>query len=158
GDQEAALREVLRQLQSGDVERGLRRAPVAVPDPDRPARVGTTADLGARDPRYSLRSLIGGGGPGTAWLGGGNVWNELAREYRRLAQEAAARGDARRAAYLYGVLLRDPRSAANALMAGGLFRDAAVLFRDKLKDEPAAAGAFEKAGDFDEALRLYDRL
>lgn len=159
GEQEAALREVLRQLQSGDVERGLRRAPAAVPDPSLPSRVGADAALGLRDPRYSLRDLVGsGGGQAVAWLGGGDVWLQLAEEYRRLAREAAARGDHRRAAYVYGMLLRDFRSAANALLAGGLYRDAAILFRDKVKDHLAAADAFEKAGDFDEAVRLLDRL
>ena len=79
------------------------------------------------------------------WLGGADIWAELAREYRRLAQEAAARGDHRRAAYIHGVLLRDLRSAANALMAGGLFRDAALIFRDKLNDDLSAARAFEQA-------------
>ena len=158
GDQEAALREVLRALQAGDVEGGLRHAPPAVADPDRPARVGTDAKLAPRDPRYSLRDLIArGGGAGTVWLGGGDVWGELAREYHRLATEAAARGDHRRAAYLLGVLLRDLRGAANALMAGGLFRDAALLFRDRLNDPCAAADAFDRAGEYDEALRLYDQ-
>jgi tetratricopeptide (TPR) repeat protein len=159
GAQEAALREVLRQLKQGDIEKALRRAPIAVSDPDAPGRVGTDANLGRRDPRYSLANLIrSGGGFSTAWLGGGDVWYRLAEEYRRLAREAQARGDYRRAAYLHGVLLRDIRSAANALMAGGLFRDAAILFRDKVKDEAAAANAFDQAGDFDEALRLYDKL
>jgi len=158
GEQEAALREVLRQLQSGDIEKGLRRAPIAVGDPDQPAKVGTNAHLGNRDPRYSLRDLIGtGGGGATAWLGGGDIWNELAREYRKLAEEATARGDFRRAAYLYGVLLRDLRSAANVLMAGGLCRDAALLYRDRLNDPLAAANAFERAGDHDEALRLFEK-
>ena len=159
GAQEAALREVLRQLQSGDVEKALRRAPVAVPDPSVPSRIGSGADLGTRDPRYSLRDLIGfGGGPGVAWLGGGDVWARLADAYRRLAREAVDRGDYHRAAYLHGVLLRDLRSAANVLMAGGFYRDAAILFRDRLRDEAAAAAAFEKAGDYDEAVRLYERL
>ncbi|MBP3954683.1 hypothetical protein J8F10_05220 [Gemmata sp. G18] len=160
GEQEAALREVLRQLQSGDVEKGLQHAPIAVADPDQPARVGTDAKLTRRDPRYSLRDLVGTGrgGAGAVWLGGADVWDELAREYRRLAAEASARGDHRRAAYLYGVLLRDLRGAANALLAGGLFRDAAVLFRDRLNDPRAAAEAFERAGIHDEALRLYDRM
>ena len=158
GAQEAALREILRQLQSGDVERALRRAPIAVADPDAPSRVATGADLGHRDPRFRLDDLLGTDGQATGWLGGGNVWDSLGSEYRRLAAEAARRGDARRAAYLYGVLLRDPRAAANALMAGGLFRDAAILLRDRLQDEAASAAAFERAGDFDEALRLYDKL
>src|SRR6201999_989909 len=34
GAQEAALREVLRQLQSGNIEKALRHAPIAVADPD----------------------------------------------------------------------------------------------------------------------------
>lgn len=159
GDQEAALREVLRQLQSGEVDKALRRAPIAVADPDARGSIGTNANLGTRDPRYSLRDLIStGGGTATGWLGGGDVWNRLAEEYRRLAQDAARRGDHRRAAYLYGVLLRDPRAAANVLMADGLHRDAAVIFRDRLKDDAAAANAFEQAGDYDEALRLHDKL
>jgi tetratricopeptide (TPR) repeat protein len=157
GDQEAALREVLRQLQSGDIEKGLRRAPAAVADPNQPARLGTDAQLGNRDTRYSLRDLIGSGGPATAWLGGGDVWNELAKVYRQLAEDATTRGDFRRAAYIYGVLLRDLRSAANVLLAGGLCRDAALLFRDRLNDPLAAADAFERAGDTDEAVRLYEK-
>ncbi len=156
GDQEAALREVLRQLQSGDIEKALKRAPIAVGDPSSTPAVDTSAKLTPRDPRFSLRDLLGGGG-GAAWLGGGDVWNDLAREYRRLADEAALRGDARRAAYLYGVLLRDVRAAANALMAGGYFHDAAILYRDKLADPLAAAKAFERAGEYDEAVRLYER-
>lgn len=157
GAQEAALREVLRQLRSGDVEKALRHAPIAVADPNAPSRLGTDARLGTRDPRYSLRDLITTGGGGVGWLGGADIWAELAREYRRLAQEAAARGDYRRAAYLHGVLLRDLRAAANALMAGGLFRDAALIFRDKLNDDRAAAHAFEQAGDYDEAVRLLEK-
>ncbi len=159
GAQEAALRAVLRELQTGDVEKGLRRAPPAVSDPGGPAQIGTDARLGLRDPRYSLRSLIGtGGGVASLWLGGGDVWAELAREYRRLAAEAAARGDHRRAAYLYGVLLRDIRAAANALLAGGMYRDAALLLRDRLNDPLGAADAFDRAGDHDEAVRLFERL
>jgi hypothetical protein len=157
GDQEAALREVLRQLQSGDVEAGLRRAPIAVPDPEVPARVDHGDRLADRDPRFSLRDLLGGGTT-TIWLRGGDVWAALADEYRRLAAEAVRRGDYRRAAYLHGFLLRDFRTAANVLMSGGHFHEAALLYRDKLKDHAAAAAAFEKAGDIDEAVRLLDGL
>ncbi|CAN5197486.1 hypothetical protein BH11PLA2_BH11PLA2_37450 [soil metagenome] len=160
GAQEAALRNILKQLQAGNIEDALRRAPAAVGDPDTPARVDTSNRLATKDPRYSLRNLLGSGSAGGAsvWLGGGDVWLQLAAEYRRLAQEALKRGDFRRAAYLYGVLLRDLRSAANALAVGGLHRDAAVLYRDKLHDPLAAAQQFERAGDIDEAVRIYERL
>lgn len=161
GEQEAALRELLRQFQAGDTEKALRRAPIAVADPDGPpARVGGGSRLSETDPRYSLRSLLGGAGGGgaVAWLGGGDVWNQLAAEYRKLAEDAVRRGDFRRAAYLYGVLLRDPRQAAKVLDAGGLHHDAAVIYRDKLKDRAAAAACFERGECWDEAVALYAEL
>jgi tetratricopeptide (TPR) repeat protein len=158
GAQEAALRELLRQLRTGDVEKALRRAPVAVADPNQRGSVSGGASLGDRDTRFSLTELIrGGSGASSIWVGGGDVWGLLQAEYRRLAEEAMKRGDYRRAAYLWGVLLRDLRSAANVLTAGGLYRDAALLLRDKLNDPTGAAAAFELAGDFDEAVRLYDK-
>ena len=157
GAQEAALRQLLKQLQSGDAEAALRRAPIAVGDPSAPARAETGSRLFSRDIGYSLRSLLGGGGVASAWLGGGDVWHQLAAEYRRQAAAAAARGDHRRAAYIHGVLLRDLHSAAAALLKGGLFRDAAILYRDRLNSPVPAARAFDQAGDHDEAVRLYVR-
>jgi len=136
--QEAALREILRQLREGNIERALRRAPPAVSDSGKVLPIDGGWRLGWRDPRYSLRSVINGVG-NVWWLGGRDVWNSLANEYRRLAREAIARGDYRRAAYLYGVLLRDIRLAADSLAAGGLHRDAAILYRDKLNDVRSAA-------------------
>jgi hypothetical protein len=156
GKQEAALRELLRRLRSGDVDGALRNAPVTGP-PEGPVAIDTGWRLGTRDPRYSLAALLGGGGPAAAWLGGGNTWAELRAEYHRLAREAAARGDHRLAAFIYGVLLRDLRLAADTLAAGGLHRDAAVLYRDRVNDLRAAAGAFEQAGDWNEAVRLFRR-
>ena len=158
GAQEAALRELLRQLRTGDVEKALRRAPIAVADPNQRGTVAGGASLGDRDTRFSLADLLrGGGGAASFWAGGGDVWGLLQAEYRRLAEEAVKRGDYRRAAYLWGVLLRDLRSAANVLKTGGLYRDAALLLRDKLNDPAGAAAAFELAGEFDEAVRLYDK-
>ena len=159
GKQEGALREILRQLERGNVEEALRRAPPAVADPDAPrGKLDGGTSLGVRNSSYSLSSLLGGDAAGVGWLGGADVWGQLARHYRKLAEEAVRRGDVRRAAYIYGVLLRDVRSAANSLAGGGLHRDAAILHRDKLKDLPQAALEFEKAGDYDEALRLYLHL
>ena len=157
GQQEAALRELLRQLQSGDAERALKRAPIAVADPDRHGRVSGDTKLSERNIGYSFAELFRGSGAGSAWLGGGDVWFKLQTEYRRLAEEAVKRGDYRRAAYLLGVLLRDLRGAANVLKTGGRYRDAALLLRDRLNDPVGAAAVFEQAGDFDEAVRLYER-
>lgn len=159
GEQEAALRELLRQLQGGDVEKALRRAPIAVPDPDARGTVDSGSRLNEHNTGYSLADLLRGGRSGatSVWSGGGDVWELLRSQYRRMAEEAVKRGDYRRAAYLWGVLLRDLRTAANVLRAGGRYRDAAVILRDRLSDPLGAAACFELAGDFDEAVRMYER-
>ncbi len=156
GKQEAALRELLRQFREGNLEQALRRAlPL-----NSPAGRGSTVAGDDRLPLhhllYSLRELLGEGrGPVGLWLGGGEVQAELAREYRKAAEEATARGDWRRAAFIYGKLLHDFRLAAAALERGGLHHDAAVIFLEKLGDTQAAARAFEAAGEVDRALQLY---
>lgn len=159
GAQEAALRALLRDLQSGDAEKALRRAPVATPDSDAtPGRLSGNSHLSDHDTGYSFAELFRrSGGPASVWAGSDDIWARLRGEYRRLAEEAVKRGDYRRAAYLWGVLLSDLRTAANVLTAGGLYRDAAVLCRDKLNDPLGAAGSFELAGDYDEAVRLYEK-
>ncbi len=159
GAQEAALRALLRDLQSGDAEKALRRAPVATPDSDStPGRLSGNSHLSDHDTGYSFAELFRkSGGPASVWAGSDDIWARLRSEYRRLAEEAVKRGDYRRAAYLWGVLLRDLRAAANVLTAGGLYRDAAVLYRDQLNDPLGAAGCFELAGDYDAAVRLYEK-
>jgi tetratricopeptide (TPR) repeat protein len=156
GKQEAALRELLRQFRTGDIDKALRRA-LPLPEPGgRGGTVARDASLPFHNLLYSLSNLLGGGhGPASVWTGGYDVQQELAREYRQAAERAAQRGDYRRAAFIYGKLLRDYRLAANTLMQGGLHHDAAILYLHKLGDELAAARAFEAAGEIDQALLLY---
>ena len=160
GDQEAALREVLRQLQSGDVEKGLQRVAGRRP---RPGPAGRDRDgRPARPPRPAVLAPR----PGRVRRGcrGG-----LAGRRRRVGGTGPRVPPARRAGFARAATTAAPRTctgccsatfgaAANALVTGGLFRDAALLFRDRLNDPRAAADAFDRAGDHDEALRLYDRL
>jgi tetratricopeptide (TPR) repeat protein len=156
GRQEGALRELLRQFREGDVEQALRHAlPLGGPK----TRGGVpTGDhrLPNVDPTYSLRALLGSSqGPSGIWLGGFDVQAELAREYRKAAEEAEKRGDYRRAAFIHGRLLNDYATAANLLSRAGLHHDSAILYLNKLSDVPAAAREFEAAGEVDRALRLY---
>jgi tetratricopeptide (TPR) repeat protein len=158
GRQAAALRELLQQFRDGKLEDALGHAlPLGEPGGPRGAGVDTSDRLPARDISYLLRSLLGGNerGPGSVWLGHDDVMLELAKEYRKAAELAIARGDHRRAASIYGRLLRDYRSAAHALLRGGLYRDAAAVFLAKLDDKKAAARAFESAGEIDRAVDLY---
>jgi tetratricopeptide (TPR) repeat protein len=159
GRQEAALRELLRQFREGRLEDALRHAlPLNAPA-GRGAQLAGDARLPVHNTRYNLRDLLfSGSGRSALWMGGGEVQAELAREYRKAAEEAAARGDWRRAAFIWGKLLNQHREAAAALARGGLHHDAAVLYLEILGDTAAAAHEFEAAGEIDRALALYRRL
>jgi hypothetical protein len=157
GSQEAALRELLRRFRDGDVEGALKRA-LPLGDPGARGKPADNAILPTHNLGYSLANILGsGGGSGGGWYVGLDTQRELYREYRKAAEEAAARGDWKRAAFIYGKLLSDWREAAGVLSRGGLHHDAAILYRDKLNDPLRAAGSFESGGEFDEALKIYER-
>ncbi len=161
GRQEAALRALLQMFRDGKLEAALRRALPLNSDGARGPVPGAGAGLPLNNILYSLRTLLGGGGGGgrgPIWYTSTELFHNLFAEYRKAAQEAARRGDYRRAAYIYGKLLRDYRAAADALFQGGLYHDAAVVYLKKVGDKPAAARALERAGEVDEAVRLYREL
>lgn len=158
GKQESALRELLRQFKEGKVEDALRRAlPLGQPG-GRGATPAQDAHLPAHGLGYRLADFLGvPRGPAGLWLGGGSVYDELQREYRKAADDAIRRGDFLRAAVIYGKLLQDwPRMAA-MLARAGLHHDAALVYLQKLDDPMQAAREFEAAGEFDRALELYAR-
>jgi tetratricopeptide (TPR) repeat protein len=158
GRQEAALRELLRKFRSGNLDEALRHA---LPLSDWPGRGGQAASdalLPTHGLLYRLADLLGGArGQASMWFGSGDTHAELTREYRKAAEAASARGDYRRAAFIYGRLLHNYRSAAAVLERGGLHHDAAILYLELIKDTLAAARAFEAAGETDRALRLYEQ-
>jgi tetratricopeptide (TPR) repeat protein len=158
GKQEAALRELLRQFREGNLEEALRRALPLGGAGGRGGRPAEDARLPLHRLRFSLADLLGGGrGPASVWFSKSNTQSELAREYRKAAEAATARGDYRRAAFIYGRLLHDYRLAADVLARGGHHHEAAILYLEKLIDTRAAALAFEAAGEVDRALELYRR-
>jgi len=158
GRQEAALRELLRLFQNGELDKALRRALPLGSEGGRGGVAATDAHLPVHNLAYSLGSLLGRGGPASVWFGGHDVQRDLAVEYRKAADDAARRGDYRRAAFIYGKLLQDYRRAADVLFQGGLYQDAALLYLKKLDDRAAAARAFELAGETDRAVQLYRQL
>jgi tetratricopeptide (TPR) repeat protein len=158
GQQEAALRELLRLFQSGELDKALRRAlPLGGPG-GRGGVAATDSRLPVHNLAYSLGNLLGRGGPASIWFGGHDVQRDLAIEYRKAADAAVRRGDYRRAAFIYGRLLQDYRRAADVLFQGGLYQDAALLYLKKVDDRAAAARAFELAGETDHAVQLYRQL
>jgi hypothetical protein len=155
GRQEAALRELLRHFREGKLEQALRRA-LPIGEPGRGSTAASNADLPFHNLRYSLDSLLGNRAA-SLWFAGGDMQAELAREYRKAAEQATRAGDYRRAAFIYGKLLSDFRSAADVLFRGSLFHDAAILYLEKMGDELMAAKAFAAAGEIERALELYRR-
>jgi hypothetical protein len=158
GKQEAALRELLRLFRAGKLDDALKRAlPLGGPA-ERGGSAAGDARLPLHNLFYSLANILGPGGPPSVWYGGFDVQRELAMQYRKAAEEAANRGDHRRAAFIYGKLLGDYRAAADCLARGGLHADAAHLYLHKLHDLPAAAREFERAGDIDQSVRLWRQV
>src|SRR5262249_14472718 len=121
--QDAALRALLRKFQAGKVEEALRRALPLTSFAERGSTVATDARLQVNNLFYSLGRLLGSNGPTAMWRGGAQARALLEAEYRKAAVQAVARGDHRRAAYIYAKLLGDFRAAANVLKQGGLFHD-----------------------------------
>lgn len=159
GKQEAALRELLRLFEKGELDKALRRALPLGGGDGRGGVAAGDARLPLHSLFYSLGNILGGrGGPASIWYGGYDVQRQLAEQYRKAAEDAARRGDYRRAAFIYGKLLRDYRRAADVLFHGGLHGDAALLYLQKLDDRSAAARAFELAGETDRAVQLYRQL
>jgi tetratricopeptide (TPR) repeat protein len=158
GQQEAALRELLRQFRTGKLEEALRRALPLGSGTQRGGTPAQNAQLPTHSTGWNLGALLGRGrGPASIWYGGQDVQRELAQEYRKAAQQAQQRGDYRRAAFIHGVLLGDYSAAASVLASGGLHHDAAILYLEKLGNELLAAREFERAGEIDRAVELYRR-
>jgi tetratricopeptide (TPR) repeat protein len=156
GRQEAALRELLRKFRAGDLEEALRHALPLASSSGRGDRPAANAQLPTHRLIYRLIDLLNSAqGPSARWFGPADVQAELSREYHKAAEAATARGDYRRAAFIYGRLLNDYRRAAAVLTRGGLHHDAAILYLEILDDKLAAAQAFEAAGETDRALCLY---
>ncbi|HKB05269.1 MAG TPA: tetratricopeptide repeat protein, partial [Gemmataceae bacterium] len=156
GKQEAALQHLLKKFREGKTDEALRHSVPIGNQIGRGSQIHASAQLPTNSLFWSLAGLFGAGRPASVWAGGNpETWRDLIAEYRRAAQEAADRGDFRRAALIYAKLLSDFRAAGEVLARGGLHRQAALLFRDKVRDPGRAAREFELAGEHDEALRLY---
>ena len=162
-DHSALIKKLVREFREGDKALALERAiPIMRPGEGFPAWIPVRANwLPWTRAVYNLAELLRRPGRGEAIpvrMARDDVVRELMLEYRKAAEEAVTRGDFRRAAYIYGILLQDDRSAASALERAGLHHDAALIYTNKLNDRAAAAQAFEAAGEFDRALDLYKRV
>lgn len=148
--------ERLLELFGHDLEQALRYA-VPLDSPYQNRGIATPgSELGAHPTDFSLGSL--GGGQRTDSWDIGPYEQQLRTQYQRAAEQEAAAGRARKAAYIYAKLLGNYRAAAQALEAGGFFREAAVLYQQHLHDDRAAAQVLERGHFWFEAIELYANL
>jgi hypothetical protein len=115
-----------------------------------------SAQLGVRDPSFSL-SRLGGGSSTDVWDLGPYQY-DLRRQYLAAAQAELTAGHYQQAAYIHAHLLGDYRAAANVLEQGGLFREAAALHQDHLNNAVSAAQCLERGGLLLEAAELFATL
>ncbi len=157
GDQEAALRRLLREFREGDAEKALKHALPLGGENDGTPPQASNARLPTHNLFFSLQQLFAGASApaGGGWFSSNNTYYELMAEYRKRAEKATREGDFRRAAFIYAKLLRDFRAAALVLSQGGLHREAAQVYEKLAGDWPAAAREWEAAGEVDRALQLY---
>lgn len=157
--QEALLRNLLRDFREGRIEEALRRA-LPLKGDNAGGAMSTSAQLPTHSLTHSLQNLLGGGSlSGSVWFTPDDLFQSLQAEYRKQAQAAARAGDFRRAAFIYGKLLNDLSAAAAILSQGGLHADAASIYEDALGDLRTAAREWEVAGEIEKAIAiLVDRL
>ncbi|MBI5368427.1 MAG: hypothetical protein HZA54_15430, partial [Planctomycetes bacterium] len=79
----------------------------------------------------------------------------LVAAYHRAAQAMEARGEARKAAFVYAHLLHDFQRAADVLARHGYAREAAAVYLEKLGNRRAAAEALLAGGHVDDAAGLW---
>ena len=145
----------LMHLLKSDPERGLRHALPLGGSAGR-GRAAPGAKLGARDTRFNLARL-GGGGPADHWDMPWELRQKLTARYRELALREQRLGRFQRAAYIHAELLGDLSAAAAVLKEGRLFAEAAALYRDHLRQTRAAAECFLAGGFFAEAIVLFEK-
>jgi hypothetical protein len=148
--------ERLMKLFDEDTDEALR---YAIPLASNYANRGTAAPggrLGTRDTNFNLNKL-GGGERVDAW----NVdryKESLTEKYYAAAQKAEAKGDFKKAAYIYANLLGNFTAAARVLEMGQFYREAAVIYKEHLNKPLEAAQCLEKGGLLLEAIELYKEL
>ncbi len=159
GQQEAALRNLLKDFRDGNTDKALRRALPLNASESKPLGAAGNASLPSHNLFYSLRNLLAGRqAAGGMWFTSDNLFYLLQAEYRKQAEAAARRGDYRRAAFIYAKLLNDMGAAAHILSQGGLHRDAAHIYEEVLRNARAAANEWQAAGEIDKAVEIYVRL
>lgn len=145
----------LLKLLENDPEAGLRHA-IPLNDLAHRGKAPPGGRLDDRPLDFDPRRL--GGGPADFWNVPVELEARLRQSYRELANRELQLGRARRAAYIFAILLGDLPSAAAALKQGRLFREAAVLYEEQLHNPVEAANCLAEGGLLTEAIKRFEKL
>ncbi len=113
----------------------------------------STAKLIGRRLNFNFGNL--GMGGATDFWDIGNYERVLRERYEKVASEAIADQDYKRAAYVYIHLLGDFFRGAATLQDGKHYREAAAIYKDHVKNNLRAAQCLEEGGLLNEAIELY---
>ncbi|MEM7385904.1 MAG: hypothetical protein AAF514_13260 [Verrucomicrobiota bacterium] len=113
--------------------------------------------LTRQNPVFDLQNTRRNGGPASPWFLDWQQQQSLCAEYREAANRELAKGNHRRAAYIYAHLLKDYQEAANCLRQGGCYREAAVIYQKHLGQIMEAADCLAAGGFYSEAIPLFER-
>nr|WP_321245797.1 hypothetical protein [uncultured Psychroserpens sp.] len=104
-----------------------------------------------------IERLFGNSGGGSGTVDDERL-NKLREQYEKLAKDAIAEKDYKKAASIYIKLLKDYYAAADALEDGKLYQEAALIHLKYNKDKHKAAATYEKGKIYDKAITLYKEL
>lgn len=148
----------LLDMFKNDPEEALR---YAIPLDDGTSRgKGATSSTFRLTRRWNELNLFGRhpGTSGGTVVGMDNERDRLKRQYEATAKALIAKGDHRKAAFVYLRLLKDYRLAAQTLEEGGLYAEAASIYLEHSRDKVKAAECYEKGQLIQPAIELYKEL
>jgi len=88
----------------------------------------------------------------------GDHYYKLQQQYRETALKLIAKGDYKKAAFVYMKLLRDYRMAAQTMRSGKHYEEAASIYLKYVKDKKKAAECYEEGKLTRKAIELYKEL
>ncbi len=153
----AHLEQINKMIDQGDIDRALKRAMSLAQEEKAKSRRNNRLATDLPKPRANLDFDLSGISAETVTIPGDWGFDELRQKYRTLAQELSAKGDHRRAAFIYSELLGDTKHALAELEAMKAYEEAAKLATARKSNGETIARLWFLAGQKEVALLMARR-
>ncbi|MFK7753298.1 MAG: hypothetical protein AB8B51_12195 [Sedimentitalea sp.] len=152
------IKDVDRMIERGEIDRALKRALALGAKKDAQSKRSAMGPTGLPQKRASLDMDLSGIEPRAASILDDGSFAQMARRYRQLAQDLAAKGDHQRAAFVFSELLGDVPLALLELEKLGAYEDAAKLATARKSPANVTVRLWFLAGKKDIAIALAKRF